>query len=169
MEKSAICKTVTKLCVWYGKKEDQIPETILDIYYKYISENLTEEEFKSAIAQVVINCQFMPTPKQIVELVKGNQESLKLQEAHIEWESIVKIASGPLDKELNLPAVTAWTLKNIGGIRSIALAGEKELEWKKKEFLKLYQSVNFDVQKTLPKADESVSNLNLTGILKSMR
>jgi hypothetical protein len=50
-----------------------LSEYILNIWYEFLSQHLTEEEFKLAIAKAVIEEKDLPTPKQLVELVKGQR------------------------------------------------------------------------------------------------
>jgi hypothetical protein len=59
------------------------------VWYKHLSEKLTTDEFCAAVEWVIISKQFMPSPQELVEVVKGDAQTLALHE----WELCVKAAA----------------------------------------------------------------------------
>ena len=59
------------------------------VWYKYLSDCLTTSEFVSAVEQVIVAKEFMPTPQQLVEAIKGD-EAVQVQQ---EWEVCIKVAA----------------------------------------------------------------------------
>ncbi|MBN3925625.1 hypothetical protein [Nostoc sp. NMS4] len=70
----------------------RMTEPVVRIYYKHLSENLTQEEFIEAAERSMIEFPVrrqLPSPKEIVELILGSRESKAL----LEWQMILQAAS----------------------------------------------------------------------------
>jgi hypothetical protein len=70
----------------------ELSPPILKIYYKHLSENLTDAEFMEALEKTVIRFPVrmgLPSPQEIVEIILGSREAMALQE----WQMIVDAAA----------------------------------------------------------------------------
>ncbi len=85
----------------------------------------------------------------LVELVKGNAETLALQE----WEQCIKAAARN-DKEMiaHLSAQGQSALHLTGGLYKLGMATEDELKWVKKEFVSAWKSSSTTANPILPSA-----------------
>ncbi len=59
------------------------------VWYKHLSEKLTTDEFCAAVESVIVSKQFMPSPEELVEMIKGDPQTSALHE----WELCVKAAA----------------------------------------------------------------------------
>lgn len=62
---------------------------VKQIWFRHLSERLSTEEFITAVEQAIVSKQFMPSPQELVEVVKGDAETLALQE----WDLCAKAAA----------------------------------------------------------------------------
>lgn len=121
------------------------------IWFKHLSERLSTEEFIAAVEQAIISKQFMPSPQDLVEVVKGDAETLALQE----WDLCVRAAARD-DREMlsGLSSQGRAALHLVGGLYKLGMATESDLPWLKKEFVSVWKSTPADV-KSLPRLNTS--------------
>ena len=62
---------------------------VKQIWFRHLSDRLSTEEFIAAVEQAIVSKQFMPSPQELVEVVKGDAETNALQE----WDLCVKVAA----------------------------------------------------------------------------
>lgn len=130
----AFSKLITPMFKYYQR---EIPESVLLVWYKHISANLTYDEFKQAVEAAIVNHAFLPTPAEFVALVKGSDD----QNAADEWEKVLKAAArGSFDGLEPVSLVADEALKAIGGLHRLGMATEDRLPWLKKEFLESWKS-----------------------------
>lgn len=110
----------------------------LRVWHQRLKQELTTEELEEAINRALFECKFMPTGRELVELIKGSSSAI----AHDQWEQAKLVASRGIEKveESNLPQATKHAILGIGGLTKIGLMTEKQEPWIKKEFINLYQS-----------------------------
>ena len=116
---------------------------VKQIWFKHLSDRLTTEEFIAAVEQAIVCKQFMPSPQELVEVVKGNAQALAMQE----WDLCVKAAARD-DREmlLGLSPGGRSALHLVGGLYKLGMASEEDLRWLKKEFVSLWKSTPADVK-----------------------
>ena len=126
------------------------------VWYKHLNQQLSTEEFVIAVEQTLVSQQFMPTPAELVEVVKGDAETLALQE----WELCIKAAARN-DKGMTaqLSPQGESALHLVGGLYKLGMATEDELRWIKKEFVAVWKSTPAHTRSLLPSA-----NMNLEQI-----
>lgn len=97
------------------------------------------------------NARFFPTIEEFVAAVKGDAETLALQE----WDLCVKAAARN-DREMlsGLSSGGRSALHLIGGLYKLGMASEEDLRWLKKEFVLVWKSTPIDV-KSLPQSNNS--------------
>lgn len=106
------------------------------VWYKHLSDCLTTSEFVCAVEQVIVAKEFMPTPQQIVEAVKGD-EGVQAQQ---EWEVCVKAAvRAEYSVTLGLTPQGKFALRAVGGVSELGRTNEDELRWLKKEFISTWK------------------------------
>ena len=93
----------------------------------------------------------MPSPQELVEVVKGDAQTLALQE----WDLCVKAAARDNREMLSgLSSQGRSALHLIGGLYKLGMASEEDLRWLKKEFVLVWKSTPADV-KSLPQSNAS--------------
>ena len=121
------------------------------VWYKHLSERLTSEEFVAAVEQIVVSKEFMPTPQQLVEAVKGNPEVQALEE----WETCVKAAErADMSVTDSLTPQGKFALRSIGGVSELGRTNEDDLRWVKKEFVSAWKAWTPDASRALPAAGQ---------------
>ena len=134
LEESVFKQQFERVAAHYSYK---LTPPIARLYYKHLSENLTEEEFMQALEKVVI--QFpprmgLPSPQEIVEIIAGSKQALALQE----WQLIVKAASRNRPEDLEYLSNRAHiALSAIGGFDAVGYE-EGTLKWLQKSFTQVY-------------------------------
>ena len=122
---------------------------VKQIWFKHLSDRLTTEEFIAAVEQAIVCKQFMPSPQELVEVVKGDAETLALQE----WDVCVKAAArGDREMLKGLSSGGRSALHLVGGLHKLGMASEEDLRWLKKEFVSVWKATPADV-KSLPQSN----------------
>lgn len=118
------------------------------IWFKHLNERLSTEELIAAVEQIIVSKPFMPSPQELVEVVKGDAETNALQE----WDLCMKAAARD-DREmlLGLSSQGRSALHLVGGLYKLGMANEEDLRWLKKEFISVWKSTPTDV-KSLPQS-----------------
>ena len=94
---------------------------------------------------------FFPTVEEFVRAVKGDAQSLALQE----WEVCV-LAASRNDREMltGLSSQGQSALHLVGGLYKLGMASEEQLVWIKKEFVGVWKTTRAEV-KSLPASNDS--------------
>lgn len=93
----------------------------------------------------------MPSPQELIEAIKGNAETLAVQE----WNLCVKAAaSNDRDVRARLSPQGQFAFNTVGGMFKLGQASEQELHWIKKEFVSIWKSTPADI-KSLPASHTS--------------
>lgn len=113
------------------------------VWYKHLSAQMTTEEFVNAIEQAIVSKQFMPTPDELVESVRGDSEVLALTD----WELCLK-AAARADRVMiqSLSPQGQSALHLIGGLNALGMATEDRLPWIKKEFVGVWKATKADTR-----------------------
>ena len=106
------------------------------VWYKHLSDVLTTVEFQRAVEQVIVSQEFMPTPQQLVEAIKGDSTT----QAFEEWELCVFAASrGEYGVAESLTAQGKFALRAVGGVSELGRINQDDLRWAKKEFISAWK------------------------------
>lgn len=147
----------------------QLSRRKLKVWHKRLSQELTIEELEEAVNRALFECRFMPTGRELVELVKGSTSAI----AHDKWEEAKHTASRGIEKveNSNLSPAAKHAILGIGGLKKIGLMTEKEEPWVKKEFINLYESYSKIPHQLLTEArNEPMSKIpSLEQATQSMR
>jgi len=117
----------------------QLSRRKLRVWHERLSQELTIQELEEAVNRALFECQFMPTGRELVELVKGTNSAI----AQEEWEEAKGVASRGIEKlteATTLSTTAKHAIRGIGGIKKLGLMTEKQETWLKKEFINLYES-----------------------------
>lgn len=142
---------ITVLGDHFGKKIEN--QFVFETFYSYLDDELTSEELVNATRRAIINCKFMPTPKELVELVHGSTEERAITEFHI-------IANAAMNGEKYLVNCSVsdrarTTARIMGGILRLSEAPEKQIPFLKKQFVEIYKQDQVqEVRPSLPPSYE---------------
>ena len=123
---------------WYNR--DFEPETLKRLHQR-LSQHLSTEQFVRAAQAVFDTNRFFPTVEEFVSAVKGDAQSLALQE----WEVCV-LAASRASREMiaGLSPQGQSALHLVGGLYKLGMASEEQLTWIKKEFVGVWKSSSAD-------------------------
>ncbi len=135
IDSNEFAKQLIDLATFYKR---EMPSSIRAIWYKKLKDRMSTEEFISAVEEYVFrNSAFMPSPEELLNLVKGSQEALAL----VEWDKCLAAASrAKREHELDLSPQGKFALKAIGGLVRLAMSEEDENHWIRKEFVSVWKS-----------------------------
>ena len=116
------------------------PSTLKRLHQR-LSQHLSTEQFVRAAQAVFDSSRFFPTVEEFVSAVKGDAQSLALQE----WEVCV-LAAARNDREMltGLSSQGQSALHLVGGLYKLGMASEEQLTWIKKEFVGVGKSSSAD-------------------------
>lgn len=145
IDSNVFVELITELEAYYKR---EFTPFVKRVWYKHLSERLTTEEFHVAVEQIIVSKQFMPSPSDLVEIIKGDAQTLALSE----WDMCVQAAARN-DKGMlsQLSSQGQSALHLVGGIYKLGMATEEQLTWIKKEFVSVWKSTPTDV-KALPQS-----------------
>ncbi len=128
---------------WFNR--DFEPATLKRLHQR-LSHHLSTEQFVRAAQTVFDTSRFFPTVEEFVSAVKGDAQSLALQE----WEVCV-LAAARSDRKMiaDLSPQGRSALHLVGGLYKLGIASEEQLTWIKKEFVGVWKSSSADT-KSLP-------------------
>ncbi|NEQ64766.1 MAG: hypothetical protein F6K21_04515 [Symploca sp. SIO2D2] len=110
----------------------ELTPDIKAIWLKYLSEELSDNQFLKAVQYAVLHSRFMPTAGQLVEFAKGSLEDQALQE----WQKIVQAASNAQQPQVSDRALSALAI--IGGIEAVGYADQFTTRNLQQKFVKQY-------------------------------
>ncbi len=106
------------------------------VWYKHLSDCLTTVGFLRAVEQVIVTNEFMPTPQQLIEAIKGDSTT----QAFEEWELCVLAASrGEYGVADTLTPQGKFALRAVGGVSELGRINQDSLRWAKKEFVSAWK------------------------------
>ena len=126
------------------------PATLKRLHQR-LSQHLSTEQFVPAAQTVFDSSRFFPSVEEFVSTVKGDAQSLALQE----WEVCV-LAASRASREMiaGLSPQGQSALHLVGGLYKLGMASEEQLTWIKKEFVLVWKLAKTDV-KSLPASHTS--------------
>lgn len=128
---------------WFNR--DFEPETLKRLHQR-LSAQLTTQQFVKAAQAVFDTSRFFPTVEEFVSAVKGDAQTLALQE----WDLCV-LAASRANREMiaGLSPQGQSALHLVGGLYKLGMASEEQLTWIKKEFYLVWKTTKVDL-KSLP-------------------
>ena len=112
-----------------------VSENILAIYFKFLRDKLTDQEWAIAVERSILDESLFPSAKLLIEKVKPSDQSL----AATAWEAI--IAAAKQGKKPSLDPNAECALLRIGGRTAIEASPEDKLPFLKKDFVREYSLV----------------------------
>lgn len=123
--------------------KNECDSEIMMIYFEELQSKLSAEEYAIAVKRCILEEQFFPSAKIILNQVIEDAETKALSE----WDKILKLCpdysiaqitasrfNPPLNKE------TQQALSEIGGWKILNVASEKDFPFLRRDFVKCYQS-----------------------------
>jgi hypothetical protein len=132
LTKESMLRGWTLLHERFGNKAS---DSILAIYFKFLRNKLTDQEWAIAVERSILEESFFPSAKLLIEKVKPSDQSL----AATAWETIIAAAKQGQRPDLDPNAECA--LLRIGGRTAIESSPEDKLPFLKKDFVREYSLV----------------------------
>jgi hypothetical protein len=110
-------------------------QEIMGIYYKFLRDKLTDQEWAIAVERSILEESFFPSAKLLIEKVKPSDHDLSASA----WEKIIAAAKSGKRPDLDPNAECA--LLRIGGRTAIESSPEDKLPFLKKDFAREYSLV----------------------------
>jgi hypothetical protein len=132
LTKESMLRGWTLLHERFGNKAS---DSILAIYFKFLRDKLTDQEWAIAVERSILEESFFPSAKLLIEKVKPSDQSL----AASAWETIIASAKQGQPPDLDPNAECA--LLRIGGRTAIESSPEDKLPFLKKDFAREYSLV----------------------------
>jgi hypothetical protein len=126
---------------------------VKNVWRTYLNPKLTTEEFEEAVKIAFVSCQFCPTPQELVEFIKGNEESIAFEE----WDKCLKAAArGLREGELDISAEGKHALRFVGGLARLGQNSDDSNKWLFKEFKASRKSyaIRLPPERSLPPSGE---------------
>lgn len=127
---------------WMGELDDHFPgersERVVAVYWKALSERMGTAAFERACIEILGSREYFPPWRAFLEAVDGDSES----EAMAAWERVMEMAKDwrRADPNEELDEAGQRALRQVGGIRRLAMADASELPFRRKDFLAAYQA-----------------------------
>lgn len=138
ISKEKFSQVMTELTELYGKS---LSKTVLAIWFEHLGENLDDDrQLWQAFKLAIVNCKFMPTPDELVSLVRGSRKDRDRLAAEAEWLKITEaIQAGEVRSDrVQLSPAGCFALKASGGLYKIACSSEESWRFIKRDFVDLY-------------------------------
>ena len=133
IDKQVFIELVGELETYYKR---EFTPFVKRVWYKHLTDCLTTVEFQSAVEQALVANEFMPTPQQLVEEIKGDSTTQALEE----WELCVKAASrGEYSVAESLTPQGKFALRAVGRVSELGRINQDDLRWAKKEFVSAWK------------------------------
>lgn len=130
-------------------KEKLSSQSVLALWRSYFSEELTEQEFLTAVRYVCLNFDFLPAPARFVEYIHGGNEAKALQE----WQMVLKAsARGDQEQLAYLSDRGRVALQAIGGLHAVGAAEDFQRQRMEKSFVTVFCQCSTKDRKTLAQA-----------------
>ena len=113
----------------------EITPSLAKLYWGALKE-FTDQQVSSAIDQAVITCKYMPKPVEIRSLIQGDAT----EQAVSEWGKVLRhMRRAGRFGEDKLPIGVLDAINQIGGWEYLCTLNYKDLEFKGKDFNKVYE------------------------------
>lgn len=154
IDKQIFESLLAELATYYKRP---VTPFVQGIWYEYLSDRLTTEQFTQCVSQYLLTAKSMPTPEQIVEILcEPDIPSPTVDTPSlIEWHVCVEAAPRPARKALieGLSPQGYFALRLVGGLEKLGAASVDELLVIKRQFLNVWEVMRADVSSE-PKLDE---------------
>lgn len=133
----------------------KLTELIGQLWFRYLDEHLSDDEFLAAVKHAILHNRFMPTASELVEHIHGGKEAKAIQE----WQEILKASSRVNAKEqlTYLSDRARIALHAVGGIHAAAVADDYERRRLEKSFVTVYCQCSSKDSRALPPTSSEVA------------
>ena len=115
--------------------DKKLSDSTIKLYWRLLSE-FSDHQVQKALDLALIKCRFMPKPVEIIELIQGDAKSIAVDE----WGKVLRLMrrEGRFCEGKLFPAVLT-TINQLGGWEYLCTLNHYELEFKGRDFAKLYE------------------------------
>ena len=115
--------------------DKEVLSTVIKVYWQVLSP-YTDDQFHKAVEAHMRVGKFFPRPADLIELIEGTSQA----NAHEEWGEVMKQLRDSTNATFDKP--TARAVNTIGGVAYLATMNYRDLEFKKKDFIDVYESLD---------------------------
>lgn len=135
LDKQVFSAGISHLQAYYSRT---IPDFAQRVWYKHFAQQLTTEQFQQAIEAAIVHKTHLPTPEEMVQMVRGDDKQLAIRE----WDLCLEaIRRGHYSLEaVGVSEVGEQAIQSVGGLRSVGLSQQDQLTWLKKDFIEAWKS-----------------------------
>ena len=113
----------------------EVSPALAKIYWRSLSQ-FTDNQVQAAFDRAVTNLKFFPKPAELIELIEGT----RTEQAHGAWGILLRELSDSANAQLD--PISVKTVESMGGIRYLATRSMRDLEFKEKTFVTIYESLS---------------------------
>lgn len=127
-----------------------LSEDVIGIWREYLDNELDDKQFITAVKEAILSCEFMPTPKKLVEMATKSLEVKAMEE----WSQVVKWSG--YSREHQQKAMSSFSdrcrmaLQIVGGLGVVGFAENYELARLEKKFVLAYCQCSPDARALPP-------------------
>jgi hypothetical protein len=105
-------------------------------YYEYLNERMDTDTFVAAARQLFASSEYFPKPDAFLEAAGLTRDTL----AQVEWELCQRVMSGDRHALGQMSEEGQRVIRVLGGVDRLRMTPLDQIDWRRKEFLKLYGS-----------------------------
>jgi hypothetical protein len=133
-------------------KGKQLSAGALELYWRSM-QHWTLEAFRVAADQLVLSCEFMPTPKEFEDLRKAARPA-----SGELWAVILESARRGA-RSIDLPPAAAKALAAVGGLNTIGMSDVSKTQFLERRFCEHYESIQ-DIEDTREAVPQLMRTVN---------
>jgi len=127
-------------------------ERVVAVYWAQLSEQMSTQDFEQACVEMLGSREYFPPWREFVTAVEGDDYSAAMEA----WERVLEMASdwrrACPSEQLNEAGQRA--LRQVGGIRKLAMMNREDIDFRRKDFLAAYRISPTDEPDSLPPMTE---------------
>lgn len=101
---------------------------------------LNDQQIREGVRRVLYADTYWPSPQRLVEAAQGPQEGTT-ELALEQWRKCQRIMSGSLDTTKTMDPIGQEVVTELGGTSALRRTSTDEVQYRRKEFLKLYKEI----------------------------
>lgn len=130
--------------------DKELSVTLQDLYWKLFKDSVEDDEFEEMCGRAAVTLKFWPKPAELLGFIQGSEEAQALEAWETLFNAIQRI--GPYDSiRFQDPRITR-AVESLGGWQGVCLWENKDLGYKRHEFLRTYQALTGDAGPPRPMA-----------------
>jgi len=127
-------------------------ERVVAVYWAQLSEQMSTRDFEQACVEMLGSREYFPPWREFVKAIEGDDASA----AMAAWERVLEMASDwrRARPSAQLDEAGQSALRQVGGVRKLAMMDRGDLDFRRKDFLAAYRTTPTDEPDSLPPMTE---------------